>query len=434
MKRIYTPIKRKRILIVDDDQSVASIYQNKLKSERFEVEVSCDSRHVLRMLEMEPFDLMILDLSAPEMCGMQVLNAIRSQPGVAELPVIVFLNPYLSSQVKAAREAKVTRQVTKSDCTPDQMMAMVHEVLAIRPSSNASDHEADGAQSAQSKTKCQTQLAATFFQNAARKITELRAGYHGFVNAKQENQRLICLLEMYRQARLVASAAGVGGLRKIARLATALEALLFQLHGKPTKVTSSVTQTIAQALDLLAFLFADTTAAELEVSVHPAILVVDDEVISREAICSALEKAGLAAVNVEDPMAAEGLLEQTHFDLIFLDVEMPGQSGLNLCGKIRKMTTNGPTPVVFVTAHSDFESRAQSVLRGGNDFIAKPFLSSELAVKALTWLFRGEAGTLSTANHKKIDEPQQTDVAPLQLQRACANDTHQPNAVVVGKS
>jgi CheY-like chemotaxis protein len=434
MKRIYTPIKHKRILIVDDDQVVASTYQGKLQRERFEVEVSCDSRHVLRMLELEPFDLVILDLSAPEMCGEQVLNALRSPPGPEPIPVIVFLNPYLSNQVNAVREAKATRHVTKSDCTPDQMMAMVREVLAISPSSTAGDHEADGARSAQSKTEFQTQLAAAFFYNATQRIRELRAGYHAFVNAEQKEQRLSCLFEIYRQTRLLAGAAGVSGLRKIARLTTALEALLLQLHGKPARITSSVIRTIAQAVDLLACLFADTAAAELDVSVRPAILVADDEVISREAICSALEKAGLAAVSVEDPMVAEGLLEQTHFDLIFLDVEMPGQSGLDLCGKIRKMTTNRATPVVFVTAHSDFESRAQSVLSGGNDFIAKPFLSSELAVKALTWLFRGEAGTLSTAIHKKIDQSQQTDAAPLQLQRACVNGKDKTLAVPVGKS
>src|ERR1035438_7055737 len=52
------------------------------------------------------------------------------------------------------------------------------------------------------------------------------------------------------------------------------------------------------------------------------------------------------------------------------------------------MASNLATPVVFVTAHADFESRARSTLSGGNDFIAKPFLLLELAVKALNWLFK----------------------------------------------
>jgi FixJ family two-component response regulator len=52
------------------------------------------------------------------------------------------------------------------------------------------------------------------------------------------------------------------------------------------------------------------------------------------------------------------------------------------------MEPNRTTPIVFVTSHSDFGSRAQSTLSGGNDFIAKPFLPVELAVKAFTWLFK----------------------------------------------
>jgi CheY-like chemotaxis protein len=148
----------------------------------------------------------------------------------------------------------------------------------------------------------------------------------------------------------------------------------------------------------------------------PAILVVDDEIISREAICSAIERAGLRAVSVDDSMAAQGILEKTHFDLIFLDVEMPGQTGLELCSHIRKMATNRATPVVFVTAHSDFQSRAQSVLSGGNDFIAKPFLPIELAVKTLIWTLKNKAQPLPSSDLNRsadqVDPQQSTEVTP----------------------
>jgi FixJ family two-component response regulator len=68
------------------------------------------------------------------------------------------------------------------------------------------------------------------------------------------------------------------------------------------------------------------------------------------------------------------------------------------------MATNRATPVVFVTAHSDFATWAQSSLSGGNDFIAKPFLSVELAVKALVWLFGGRVQPLSTAHPSNIED------------------------------
>jgi CheY-like chemotaxis protein len=175
------------------------------------------------------------------------------------------------------------------------------------------------------------------------------------------------------------------------------------------------------------------------VPVSPQILVVDDEIISREAICSAIERADLRPVSVDDPIVAQGILEKTRFDLIFLDVEMPGQNGLVLCSHIRKMATNRSTPVVFVTAHSDFERRARSVLSGGNDFIAKPFLPIELAVKALIWTFKDKvppvsAPDLKSSLDKEIGQRQAIEVLPGHAQPACANDKDQTLAVPVAKS
>jgi DNA-binding response OmpR family regulator len=88
---------------------------------------------------------------------------------------------------------------------------------------------------------------------------------------------------------------------------------------------------------------------------------------------------------------------------------MPGLNGLDLCARIRKMATNRSTPVVFVTGHSDFATWAKSSLSGGNDFIAKPFLSVELALKALVWLFRSRVQPLATAS------PADTEYRPAEL-------------------
>jgi CheY-like chemotaxis protein len=98
----------------------------------------------------------------------------------------------------------------------------------------------------------------------------------------------------------------------------------------------------------------------------------------------------LKCVSVEDPPTALKMVAENRFDLIFLDVDMPNMSGFDLCTKLRTFPTNGKTPVVFVTGLTDFESRARSTLSGGNDLIAKPFLFMELAVKALSFVLRGQ--------------------------------------------
>src|SRR5439155_1390574 len=126
--------------------------------------------------------------------------------------------------------------------------------------------------------------------------------------------------------------------------------------------------------------------------ISASILVVDDEPISRRAVTYALEKAKLKSTSMEDPLAAYELLSHKRFDLIFLDVDMPGMSGFELCTKLRTLPAYKKTPVVFVTSLNDFESRANSSMSGGNDFIGKPFLFLELAVKGLVYVLRGKLG------------------------------------------
>jgi DNA-binding response OmpR family regulator len=82
-------------------------------------------------------------------------------------------------------------------------------------------------------------------------------------------------------------------------------------------------------------------------------------------------------------------MRETKFDLIFLDVDMPLMNGFELCSKLRLDELNKRTPVVFVTNLNDFENRANSTMSGGNDFIAKPFMFIELAVKAIIHVQRG---------------------------------------------
>jgi sigma-B regulation protein RsbU (phosphoserine phosphatase) len=171
-------------------------------------------------------------------------------------------------------------------------------------------------------------------------------------------------------------------------MSAAFEALLKEVYEKPKNINSSSTRTIAAAVDFLGFLFEKGTVPDRQELTASKILVVDDEAISRRAIVYALEKAKLKSVNVEDPQEALHLLTADDFDLVFLDVDMPNMNGFELCAKLRAMPHHKKTPVVFVTSLNDFDSRANSTMAGGNDFIGKPFLFIELTVKALIHVMR----------------------------------------------
>jgi CheY-like chemotaxis protein len=285
----------------------------------------------------------------------------------------------------------------------------------------------------------QAKLISDFLADARQKLGGMRVGHHTLVNNQREAVWLAELGKMRRLSRLLVGAAAIAGFREIAQLADALGALFIRLSEKPARLTPSVNRTIGQAIDLLGATLNNTTKPSADLPVSPQILIVDDEIISREAICSAIEKANFRPVSVDDPIVAQSMLEKTQFDLIFLDVEMPGLSGPELCTHIRKMATNVATPVVFVTAHSDFESRAQSVLSGGDDFIAKPFLPVELALKTLIWTFKDKVRPLPAPDPKssvdtKLDQQQAFEVTPERARPDCANGKDQTLAVSVGKS
>ena len=75
---------------------------------------------------------------------------------------------------------------------------------------------------------------------------------------------------------------------------------------------------------------------------------------------------------------------------MFLDVNMPGMNGFELCSELRALPRHKKTPVIFVTIPGDFDSHTSSKVVGGNDFIVKSFLSTELALKALMHILRGK--------------------------------------------
>lgn len=391
MKRIITPSKKKTVLIVDDDQVAGHIYRGNLQNQGFNVEIADQSESATQKLMEETIDLVIVDLCLPELNAVELIKDIRSNSATQSLPLIVLSNPFMSSLTRSAVEAGATKCIAKAAGTPGQMLEAARE-LGFSAACRAVTNEL-----AETLETDRENFAATLLTNAPETLAKLRASHQAFARTEQDDTRRAELSDMHRQLRSLAGSAALLDFQEIAYVGTALEALLIELRNKPAKITSSVVRTVAQAIDTLASLFEGAANPEAERPTSPKILVVDDEIISRETICSALAKADLHAVSVEDPLAAQSLLEHEHFDLIFLDVEMPGQTGLELCVKIREMTPNRTTPVVFVTSHSDFGSRAQSTLSGGNDFIAKPFLLVELAVKALTLLFKKNAPPAPTA-------------------------------------
>jgi DNA-binding response OmpR family regulator len=404
----------KKILIVEDDQIVANIYRNKFSVDGFVVEIAGDGETGLELVHSFKPDAVVMDLMLPKMTGVELMKKIRAEKHLEQLPVIVFSNTYLTNMVQEAWKAGATKCLSKANCTPKQVIEVLRTALAngsgtATVSTVAGGHNGRKAAAGSlepngqpgtpglpvdADADFQANLRRSFAESLPATLSTLRTLLQGMIKAENEMTRVKQAQELYRRIHALTGNAGLAGYAIIAQMADALEALLKELYEKPKNLTASTMRTVATAVDFLGRLFDHSLQSGGGAVPAFNILVVDDEAISRRAITYALEKAKLKCVNVEDPMLAFEMLSTHPYDLVFLDVDMPGMNGFELCTKLRTLPAHKKTPVIFVTSLNDFEARANSTMSGGNDFIAKPFLFIELAVKALMYVLRGRISNL----------------------------------------
>lgn len=115
------------------------------------------------------------------------------------------------------------------------------------------------------------------------------------------------------------------------------------------------------------------------------ILIVDDEAHIRELLTFNLENEGFAVTALPDGFAALRACEQQSFDLLILDIMMPGIDGLEVCRRIKSRPATAELPVIMLTAKGEEVDKIVGLELGADDYITKPFSIRELIarVKAL---------------------------------------------------
>ncbi len=106
------------------------------------------------------------------------------------------------------------------------------------------------------------------------------------------------------------------------------------------------------------------------------VLVVDDEQGFCELLESLLQKEEFQTVSTTDPVQAKELIERESFDLVFLDLRMPGCDGLQLLRFIKEQDEN--IIVIIITAYGTIETAVEAMKYGAYDFITKPFQKNDL--------------------------------------------------------
>lgn len=182
--------------------------------------------------------------------------------------------------------------------------------------------------------------------------------------------------------------AAILGPHPVAAITAGLDALLHDAGHHPPPVSQSTLQTAIQALDFLTRLLTHDLLSRAEKLTPSTVITVDDDKDLLPVIVATLEFANLTAVGCADARTALDTLQDTHCDVIFLDIGLPDMNGLDMCATIRGLPKHGRTPILFLTGDDSAHNRERSVLKGASDFIVKPFNMFELTLKAHTWALK----------------------------------------------
>jgi phosphate regulon transcriptional regulator PhoB len=119
------------------------------------------------------------------------------------------------------------------------------------------------------------------------------------------------------------------------------------------------------------------------------ILIIEDEADLAELIAYNLKKEGFAVDASSDGEAALGKIRKEHYDLLILDLMLPGIQGMELCRIVRNDPKTAGLPIIMLTAKGEEIDRILGLEMGADDYMAKPFSPRELVARVKAVLRRG---------------------------------------------
>jgi two-component system response regulator MprA len=153
--------------------------------------------------------------------------------------------------------------------------------------------------------------------------------------------------------------------------------------------------------------------------VSARVLVADDDRAIRESLATALELAGYDVTACADGVQALAATRSAHFDVVILDVMMPGVDGLGVCQVLR--AEGNRVPILMVTARTETADRVAGLDAGADDYVPKPYDIEEVQARVRALLRRvdtGLGGAPGAPGGEAGDGHEVLDVGPVRLDPA----------------
>jgi CheY-like chemotaxis protein len=406
-----------RLLAVDDDPICRHAISFALKRTLHAPDLANDGDAGLRFAQETGYDVIFLDVEMPGMDGFELCTEIHKTKPNRATPVVFVTNqsdfdarvqsalsggcdliakPFLTFElaVKALTLALQNRLCENKAAEPSESVAPTATSIVARTPEHA------GAEAVAVRTSSDewsptpvlppadsVEIATEFLKRAPEHLGWVNEMLHNALKLTDENAWSQTLAEVYLRLHAFTPDAKFAKGHPAMQLSSALERLLRKLLQNTIPPTKGTLMTVTAGIELLQELCADVaSAARSNQPVH--ILVVDDDPVARRALTGVLQTSFEKPVCAENGPAALALAAEKVFDVVFLDVQMPGMDGIEVFARLRSEGRNTATPVVFVSGRTDIGAVVDVNARGDCDVVVKPFLPGELLVKALTLVLR----------------------------------------------
>jgi CheY-like chemotaxis protein len=409
-----------RFLVVDDDRISRQALSHSLEKAFSQPDLAVDGEAALAQATRQAYDVIFLDVQMPGMDGFEVCTKIRETAPNRTAPVVFVTGQSdfdarckstLSGGNDLMGKPFLTFEVTVKALTlalHGRLRARAQKPLPTRDLADAPVTATEGSRPAPDSLLAprtalvmpplpeNNKITNAFLIRASKQLGPLWDLCQMILQISNLETRQTLLVDGFLRVNSLIPQSGPEVMHPAYQMSAALEGLLRKMLQDTKHATPSALDTMASAVALLTDLCVPGLKADLALNPPIHMLVVDDDLVARRTLVGALQTAFKKPESAENGEAALALALGKPFDVIFLDVVMPGMDGFELCTKIRAAIPNRATPVVFVTGQSDFDARAQMSRTGGDDLIGKPFLTAEITVKALTFALRGRLRQLKT--------------------------------------
>lgn len=389
---------RKKLLVVDDDPLISRLLQHRLEGPDRVVSTASSIAQARAIVEEERFDLIILDLVLPDGDGRHLLGELAERVSSAAVPVIVLSAsdaPGLRTEcLSIGAEAFVTKPFD-----PDALTHLVGSFLAAE--GNRIAERAEFVRSFEQITRSDRPVT----------VASVLSETHGPGGRQSHEPDPGVLEEVERTIRGVLGMGTTVARWGDAELAIVTESapeqtaelldrarLRLRTQGHPSLGGALVSMSAGVVHDVshrsLATMMSrarrlagsahdrggDRVATEWYESTNRRVLLAEDDTLTAALVIHRLEREGFVVDHYGNGAEAAAAFDGQQFDLVVLDVQMPGLDGFEVLSRIRSVA-DVTVPVVMLTAVGSERDVVKGFELGADDYILKPFSPAELTVR-----------------------------------------------------